>query len=503
MQEIENAHPNATSPVADVVLADVRPLVQRTQHLYAVILCGGAGKRLWPLSRQTYPKQLLPLASERTMLQETAERARSLIGLRSPLVLCSEDHRFLVAEQLSTIDMVSEAILCEPVSRNTAPALAAAALFLRERDPDALMLVMPADHHIGNGAAFAEAVNRAIAPAENGALVTFGIKPTRPETGYGYVERGDRLDGDTDEVYAVSRFVEKPDPATAALLVADGSHFWNSGIFVLPVGTLLEQLNRHSPAVVVAASEAVARRRVEDPYVHLDPQTFGAAPDLSIDYAVMERTDQAVMVAADMEWNDIGSWRALRDVKKTDEHGNVLQGNVFVDGVRNSYIRADGRLVAVLGLEDVVVVDTDDALLVSHAACSADVSNLVQRLKEKQLPESSQHRRAFRPWGQYQSVDLGPRFQVKHIMVKPGAQLSLQMHHHRAEHWVVVAGTARITCGTQTRLLYENQWVFIPIGALHRLENPGQIPLHLIEVQVGTYLGEDDIVRFEDNYGRA
>ncbi|MBE0530832.1 MAG: mannose-1-phosphate guanylyltransferase/mannose-6-phosphate isomerase [Rhodospirillales bacterium] len=484
-------------------LSPERSSLAQTQHLYPVILCGGAGKRLWPLSRKAYPKQLLPLASERTMLQETAERARILIGLRSPVVLCSEDHRFLVNEQLSAIDMIPEAILCEPVSRNTGPALAAAAAYLRERDPEAIMLVLPADHYIGNGPAFAEAAIRALRPAANGWLVTFGIKPTHAETGYGYIERGSALDGGAEGVYAVERFVEKPDAATASLLVADGSHFWNSGMFVLPVEAFLEQLDLYSPAVAKAAGDAVTRCRVEDTYVHLDETAFAAAPDLSVDYAVMEHTDRAVIIPADMAWSDIGSWRALRDVKEADHDGNVLQGNVFVEDVQNSYIRADDRLVAVLGLDDVVVVDTDDALLVTHASRAADVGQLVQRLSEMRHPESIQHRRAHRPWGHYESIDLGQRFQVKHIVVKPGAQLSLQMHHHRAEHWVVVSGTARVTCGTQTRLLYENQWVFIPIGALHRLENPGNIPLHLIEVQIGTYLGEDDIVRFEDNYGRA
>lgn len=487
----------------NIILSNERASLSQTQHLYPVILCGGAGKRLWPLSRKTYPKQLLPLASERTMLQETAERARTLIGLRSPIVVCSEDHRFLVAEQLSAIDMIPEAILCEPVSRNTGPALAAAAAYLRERDPEAIMLALPADHYIGNGAAFTEAVFRAIQPAANGWLVTFGIKPTHAETGYGYIERGSALDGGGEGVYAVERFVEKPDSATAAVLVADGAHFWNSGMFVLSVDSFLDQLTLYSAAVATAAGEAVARRRVEDHYVHLDPQAFAAAPDLSVDYAVMEHTDRAVVIPADMAWNDIGSWRALRDIKKSDHDGNVLQGNVFVEDVQNSYIRAESRVVAVLGLDNIVVVDTDDALLVTHASRSADVGRLVQKLSDKHRPESFQHKRAYRPWGHYESIDLGQRFQVKHIVVKPGAQLSLQMHHHRAEHWVVVTGTGRVTCGTRTRLLYENQWVFIPTGALHRLENPGNIPLHLIEVQIGTYLGEDDIVRFEDNYGRA
>lgn len=489
----------------NIIPARKHPAVRqsRTRNLYPVILCGGSGKRLWPLSRQAYPKQLLPLASDRTMLQETVDRARSLVGLKAPLILCSEEHRFLVAEQLADVDVEPEAILCEPVSRNTAAALAAAASYLQERDPDAIMLALPADHFIGEKQAFAEAVFRAVGAAERGWLVTFGIKPSRAETGYGYIERGPRLEGGTTEIYTVKQFVEKPDAATAALLFADGTHFWNSGMFMLPVDVFLDQLGTHSPEVTEAARNAVSAGEIDTPYFHLDRQALAASPDQSIDYALMERTNRAVLIPADMDWSDIGSWNALRDIRQADEHGNVLQGNVVVNQVRNSFVHADGRLVTVLGLDDVVIVDTDDALLVSHSASVSEVGNLVQELKARHLPESSEHRRVHRPWGTYHSVETGSRFQVKHIEVKPGAQLSLQMHHHRAEHWVVVSGTARITCGTKTRILHENQSVYIPTGALHRLENPGHIPLHLIEVQVGSYLGENDIVRFEDDYGRV
>mgnify|MGYP000465864093 CR=1 FL=1 len=489
----------------NIIPAGKSPTVSRSRsrNLYPVILCGGSGKRLWPLSRQAYPKQLLPLATDRTMLQETVDRAHSLIELRAPVVLCSEEHRFLVAEQLAEIEIEPEAILCEPISRNTAPALAMAAAYLQERDPGAIMLALPADHHIGDKQAFAEAVFRAAAAAERGWLATFGIQPTRAETGYGYIERGNLLDGGIQGIYAVQRFIEKPDAATAEILLADGAHSWNSGMFMLPVDVFLEQLGLHSPAVTSAAYNAVTVGQFDAPYLHLDRDALAESPDESVDYALMEHTNRAVVIPAEMDWSDIGSWSALRDIRQPDGDGNVLKGNVVVDGVRNSFVHANGRLVTVMGLEDVIVVDTEDALLVSHADKSPEVGDLVAKLKAKRIPESSEHSKVRRPWGAYESVEMGSRFQVKHIEVKPGGQLSLQMHHHRAEHWVVVSGTARVTCGTETQTLYENQSVFIPIGSLHRLENPGRIPLHLIEVQIGSYLGENDIVRFEDNYGRA
>jgi mannose-1-phosphate guanylyltransferase/mannose-6-phosphate isomerase len=407
-----------------------------------------------------------------------------------------------VAEQLAAIGVVPEAVLCEPAGRNTAPALAAAAFWLRERDPAAIMLVLPSDHYIGDEGAFAKAVTKAIGPAEGGSLVTFGIRPTRAETGYGYIERGTPLDG-ADNVYAVTRFVEKPDHETAERLVASGSYLWNSGMFVLSVVAFLEELERHGSAIAAACMAAVVKRRERDDYVFLDHEAFTAAPAISVDYAIMEHTDRAAVVPIDMAWSDIGSWRALRDAKTSDKDGNVLEGDVFVDDVHNSYIRADGRLVAAVGLDNVVIVTTDDAVLVSDATRAGEVGRMTQRLKEKKRSESFHHRRVYRPWGYYQSIETGAGFQVKHLMVKSGARLSLQMHHHRAEHWVVVSGTARVTCGDETRLLSENERTFIPLGTPHRLENPGKIPLHVIEVQVGTYLGEDDIVRFEDNYGRA
>jgi len=472
------------------------------EHLYPVILCGGSGKRLWPLSRQAYPKQLLPLLSDRTMLQETAARTRDALGLRSPVLLCNDEHKFLISEQLAAIDIVPSAILCEPISRNTAPALAAAAHWLHERDPQAVMLVLPSDHYIGDDSSFAVAVMKAALAAADGQLVTFGIKPTHPEVGYGYIERGAPLDG-ADGAYVLAQFIEKPDLDTAERLVRDGSHYWNSGMFLLPAASFIEEVGRHSPQIAAASAAAVAKRQERDGFIYLDRDSFSEAPDSSIDYAVMEHTDKAVVLPVEIGWSDVGSWRALHDIKDCDEFGNVVQGDVIMDGVHNSYIRGADRLVAALGVSDMVIIDTADALLVSDTAHAAEVGRMVENLKEKKRPEMQHHKRVYRPWGYYQTIELSDRFQVKHLMVKPGAQLSLQKHHHRAEHWTVVGGTGLITVGDQTKLMSENESAYIAIGETHRLENPGKVSLHVIEVQVGSYLGEDDIVRFEDTYGRA
>ncbi len=478
-----------------------RTLFSSTEHLYPVVLCGGAGKRLWPLSRRAYPKQLLPMLTERTLLQETAIRATDDLGLGSPLVLCNEIHKFLVADQLAEAGIDSMAILCEPAIRNTGPALAAAANYLREQDPEATMLVMPADHRIKNPGALAAALRSAIAAAGRGRLVTFGIQPTRADTGYGYIERGDPLE-DVPGAYTVERFIEKPKADVAEQFVAGGSYFWNSGMFLLPVAAFLEELARHDPASAEAGEESVRRATSKEKFVTLDSNAFECAPNISIDYAVMEHTDRAAVVPGNFAWSDIGCWSALRDADEADPEGNVLRGDVVAEDTTNSYIRADGRrLVAAVGVDDLVVIDTDDAVLISTAARSADVGRIVNRIDAR--PESTHHSRVYRPWGYFQVVDIGSRFQVKHIMVKPGQRLSVQMHHHRAEHWVVVSGTAHVARDEESQLLSENESVFIPLGALHRLENPGNIPLHLIEVQVGSYLGEDDIVRFEDAYGRV
>lgn len=470
--------------------------------VYPVILCGGSGKRLWPVSRKDCPKQFQRLSSERSLLQETVLRARDTLGLGAPILLCNEDHRFLVAEHLAEIGVGAEAILCEPAPRNTAPALAAAAALLHEKDPEGLMLAMPADHHIGDPEAFAASVAKGQRAAELGYLVTFGIAPDRPETGYGYIEEGGPLDG-LEEGKAVNRFMEKPSREAAEELLAEGRYLWNSGIFLMPVAGFLDELGEHAPDCASASGQAVKAARHADGVVHLDGEAFAAAPDVSVDVAVMERTRRAAVVRADMAWSDIGTWPALRALRGPDANGNVLDGNAVTEDVSNCLIQANGRLVAAVGLKDLVIVDTEDAVLISDAEQTAKVDRLVARLKESGQGAAEQHAVVQRPWGHYQTVESGQRFQVKHILVKPGEKLSLQMHHHRAEHWIVVSGTGRVTCDEETRLLHENESLHIPVGSTHSLENPGKIPLHLIEVQVGTYLGEDDIVRFEDRYGRG
>jgi len=473
-----------------------------TRQIYPVLLCGGSGTRLWPLSRTAYPKQLLPLLSDRTMLQETAARTTDDPLFGPPLIIANTEHRFLIAEQLAEIGVEPGRIVLEPARRNTAPALAAAALLLIAKDPGAIMFVEPSDHLIADVEAFRNVVHLAAPAAARGHFVTFGIAPTRPETGYGYIEAGDGI-AEHAGVHVLSRFVEKPDSVTAQTYVESGAYHWNSGIFLLPAVEYLKELERLQPGVVEACRGAVEEGRDDNSFFHLDEAAFTASPDISIDYAVMEHTDRAAIVPAEMGWNDVGSWHALMDAHPRDEDGNVLQGDVMAESVSNCYIRSDGRLVAALGLDNIVVVSTEDALLVASADRCGDVGRMVEAMSRDNRSETAHHKRVYRPWGFYQTVDLGNRFQVKRIMVKPGAQLSLQMHFHRAEHWVVVSGTARITCDGKTQLLRENESTYIPQGMTHRLENPGRLPLHLIEVQSGAYLGEDDIVRFEDNYGRS
>ncbi|MGE0096451.1 MAG: mannose-1-phosphate guanylyltransferase/mannose-6-phosphate isomerase [Alphaproteobacteria bacterium] len=467
--------------------------------IHPVILSGGSGTRLWPLSRQAYPKQLLPLMSERTMLQETASRTASDSGFAAPIVVCSDEHRFLIAEQLQETGIEPRRIVLEPVARNTAPAAAVAALLVIADDPDGVMLVQPSDHHIADMAAFRKAIDSAMTGAKRDLLCTFGIRPTRAETGYGYIAAGEPVE-DADGILRVDRFVEKPSQDDAERYLARGSYRWNSGIFLMPAALYLSELRRLQPAMVKACERAVAEGKDDLDFFRLDAGIFGQAPNLSIDHAVMEHTTRAAIVPVDMGWSDIGSWRSLREIKESDEAGNVTEGDVILDRVRNSYIRGDGHLVAAIGVEDLIVVATDDVVLVADSEHSADVGKFVSRLRNR--PERLHHTKVYRPWGFYQTVDIGERFQVKRIMVKPGAKLSLQMHHHRAEHWVVVSGTALTTCNDETRLLHENEAIYIPAGATHRLENPGKVPVHLIEVQSGAYLGEDDIVRFEDTYGR-
>jgi mannose-1-phosphate guanylyltransferase / mannose-6-phosphate isomerase len=471
-------------------------------QIHPVILSGGAGTRLWPLSRASYPKQLLRLSSKRTMLQDTVARGLIDVGFAAPLLVCNEDHRFLVDDQLQQIGIKPQAILLEPKARNTGPAIAAAALWLLARDPDALMLVQPSDHVIASPADFHRAVMRGVAAAQEGRLVTFGIKPVRPDTGYGYIQSGEALSGG-DGVFGVDRFVEKPDRETAQRFVDSGAFFWNSGIFLLSARAYLGELSRINPAMLDACERAVRDGQEDLAFFRLSAEPFGEAPSLSIDHAVMEHTSRAAVVPVDMAWSDVGSWPALRDIATADGDGNVLQGDVLAERMTNSYIRSEGRLVAAVGLDNVVVVATDDAVLVADANSAAEVSGIVTKLRGQNRSESQQHVTCHRPWGHYRSVDAGDRFQVKRITVKPGAKLSLQKHYHRAEHWVVVHGTAMVQRGEERMLVRENESVYIPIGTEHRLENPGKLPLQLIEVQSGPYLGEDDIVRVSDSYGRA
>jgi mannose-1-phosphate guanylyltransferase/mannose-6-phosphate isomerase len=467
-----------------------------------VILSGGSGTRLWPLSRALYPKQLLPLVSEQTMFQETVARGLSDTGFSSPVVICNEEHRFIVDEQLRALGVQPAGVLLEPVGRNTGPAVAAAAFWLAAKDPNAMMLVEPSDHLIAAPAEFHRGVAKGVMAAQNGKLVTFGVKPTRPETGYGYIQVQSAGEGGGD-ITTVERFVEKPDHETAQRFVASGLFYWNSGIFLLSARHYLDELQRLHPAMFDACKRAVEGGKEDLGFFRLQAAAFGEAPSLSVDRAVMEHTDRAAVVAVDMSWNDIGSWEALRVVGSPDQDGNVVHGDVVLEGVRNSYIRSESKLVVGIGVDDVVVVATDDAVLVARADKAAAVSRVVEQLSQRNRTEPLQHPTNYRPWGYYRSIDVGDRYQVKRIMVKPKAKLSLQKHFHRAEHWIVVCGTALVQRGQETMLLHENESIDIPVGTEHRLENPGLLPLHIIEVQSGAYLGEDDIVRLSDSYGRA
>ncbi len=473
--------------------------------IYPVILSGGSGTRLWPLSRAALPKQLQKLVSDHTMLQETILRLADWPELMAPLIVCGNDHRFLVAEQLREIKVEPIGILLEPEGRNTAPAVAAAAYYLQQENPEALMLVLPADHVINDLPAFHAAVLRAADAAKNGALATFGIVPSSPETGYGYIRRGADL-ADCEGCYSVARFVEKPDHATATSFVTEGGYYWNSGMFLFQADRYLKELQTLQPEIAINCKQAVQKDYRDLDFCRLEEKSFINCPSISIDYAVMEHTQHAVVVPADIGWSDVGSWSALWEVQAaqtSNKEGNVLRGDVYTDKVRNSLIRAESRIVAVIGVEDLVVVETADAVLVTHKNEVQRVKQVVEHLHHHGRSEHVNHTRVYRPWGHYEGIDAGERFQVKRITVKPGGKLSLQMHHHRAEHWVVVSGTARITCGDEIKLLSENESTYIPIGSNHRLENPGKLPLHIIEVQSGSYLGEDDIVRFEDIYQRT
>ena len=472
--------------------------------IHPVILSGGSGTRLWPVSRQLYPKQLLPLIGDNSMLADTALRVGDRGRFAAPTVICNEEHRFLVAEQLRAAGLGHGAgrIVLEPVGRNTAPAAAAAAVQLAERDPDALMLLLPSDHAIQDTEAFLAAVDCAAHAAAAGWLVTFGMTPTRAETGYGYIRRGAGLDG-LDGCHQVAQFVEKPDQATAEGYLADGGYAWNSGMFLLPVRTLLAELERLQPEALAAARQAVAEAQTDLDFLRLDQDAFQAAPSISIDNAVMEHTERAAVVPAEIGWSDVGSWASLWEIAAKDADGNALSGDVVAQGARNCLLRSEQHLLAAIGVEDMVVVVQDDAVLVVPRDRAQEVGAFAKRLNAAGRSEAELHSEVFRPWGSYQGIDLGNRFQVKRLTVSPGSRLSLQSHRHRAEHWVVVEGVAEVTCDEQVFHLYPDQSTYIPLGAVHRLANPGSAPLHVIEVQSGDYLGEDDIERYEDIYGRS
>jgi mannose-1-phosphate guanylyltransferase/mannose-6-phosphate isomerase len=470
------------------------------QTIVPVVLSGGSGTRLWPVSRESFPKQLWPLMSERSLLQDTVLRA---IGpeFAAPIVVCNEDHRFLIAEQLREVGITNARIMLEPVGRNSAPAIAAAALLVAEENPDAVLWMMAADASIADTDALLVALRIATVAARAGKIVTFGMQPTTPETGYGYIEIAGELAG-APGVHAVGRFLEKPDAETAGRLAADGRHLWNSGMFVFTARTLLREMEIHAPEVLPPVREAVSGRRTDLDFIRLAVEPFRACPSISLDYAVAERTHDAAVVPANLGWSDVGSWSALWELGGKDPAGNVTVGDVVLESSQDCYVRSDGMLTAVVGLKDAIVVVTDDVALVMHRDHAQDVKTVVERLKAAGRHEAVAHNRTYRPWGFYESLITGDRFQVKRIVVSPGGKLSLQSHYHRAEHWVVVNGTALVTRDQETLILRENESVYLPLGCVHRLENPGLIPLALIEVQSGAYLGEDDIVRIEDTYGR-
>lgn len=467
-----------------------------------VVMAGGSGTRLWPLSRQLYPKQFLPLVGEQTLLQQTCDRITGL-HVEKSLFICGEEHRFTVAEQLRQVDYINSTILLEPAGRNTAPAVALAACYALDKaagGEDPILLVLAADHAIENPQSFCDVVTSALPFAEQGKLVTFGVVPSSPETGYGYIKCADLVGKGPAQV--VSSFVEKPSSEVAEAYLAEGDYLWNSGMFLFRASRFLEELNKYCPDISAICQSAMADASVDSDFVRPNREVFLQCPEDSIDYAVMEKTPEAVVVPMDCGWSDVGSWSALWDVSDKDEQGNTLKGDVIALDTHNSYVQADRKLIATLGLRDMVVVESDDALMVADKSRVQEVKAIVASLREQRRSEADVHRKVFRPWGYYDSIENGPRFQVKRIVVKPGGRLSLQMHHHRAEHWIVVSGTALVTKGKEEFLLSENESTFIPIGETHRLENPGAIPLEMIEVQSGSYLGEDDIVRFEDIYDR-
>jgi mannose-1-phosphate guanylyltransferase / mannose-6-phosphate isomerase len=469
--------------------------------LIPLILSGGSGTRLWPVSRRNLPKQFLSLTGEGTLFQQTVARTQKLPDVRAPIVVASEDHRFLAADQLLESGVKGASIVLEPMPRNTAPAIALGALKAIEQDADALLLVLPADHLIGDTKSFTDAVEQALPAAKEGWLVTFGIHPDRPETGFGYIRRAESIG---DNAYRVEKFVEKPNLTTAESYLKDGGYDWNSGMFLFKASRYLEELGTHAPQMLAAVRQAYATGHTDLDFVRVDSEAFAKVPDNSIDYAVMEKTARAAVIPVNCAWSDIGSWSALWLSGEHDAQGNQREGDTMTIDTRNSLLRShDRHMIATVGVDNLVIVSTPDATLVAHRDAAQDVKKVVDQLKASGRTEHSFHRVVHRPWGSYDSIEAGSRFQVKRIVVKPGASLSLQKHHHRAEHWIVVSGTAEVTCDENVFLLGENQSTYIPLGSVHRLRNPGKMPLELIEVQSGSYLGEDDIVRFDDVYGRA
>ena len=470
-------------------------------NITPVILSGGSGSRLWPLSRAMRPKQFLGVTDEKTLFQLTLQRLQGLPGLQPPVIVSNQEHRFLVAEQCREAGMAPDAIILEPFGRNTAPAIAVAALHAMQSDQDPVLLVLPSDHIFAKPEAFRESAVLAAQAAQQGQLVTFGIVPTHPETGYGYIRAGDKTG--INGIHSVAQFVEKPNLATAERYVSSGDYFWNSGMFMFRASVYLHELKQHHPDMLRQCEQAYQRARVDLDFVRLDEAAMTDCPSDSVDYAVMEKTSQAAMVSLDAGWNDVGAWSSVWQVLPKDGHGNAIRGDVITESATDCYVHADHRLVTLLGVKDLVVIETADAILVADKDAAQDVKKIVNRLSEAKRPETDLHREVYRPWGSYDSLGHGPRYQVKSIRVKPGAKLSLQYHHHRAEHWVVVSGTAKVLIGEKSQLVRENESVFIPQGEKHMLENPGKTWLELIEVQSGSYLGEDDIVRLEDVYGRA
>ncbi|MBN7821406.1 mannose-1-phosphate guanylyltransferase/mannose-6-phosphate isomerase [Bowmanella yangjiangensis] len=465
-----------------------------------IVMAGGTGSRLWPKSRAAFPKQFLTLTSTQSMLQDTLARLKG-IEHEAPVFVCNDAHRFIVAEQLLQAGIRHDGILLEPVGRNTAPAIALAALHATQNGEDPILLVLAADHLIENIEAFHTAIHHAESLAKQDKLVTFGIVPTCAHTGYGYIRQGDAIKD--SQGFNVAEFVEKPDLSTAEKYISSGAYLWNSGMFMFKASRYLQELEKHAPDILTICRQAIASESQDLDFVRVDSDIFSGCPSDSIDYAVMEKTSDAAVIPLNAGWSDVGSWSSLWEVQPKDANGNVVRGDAILENVHNSYVNAEQRLIALVGIDDVVVVETKDAILVAHKDKVQDIKKVVDTLKTQQRPEFEFHREVFRPWGSYDSLDQGSRFQVKRICVKPGEKLSVQMHHHRAEHWIVVAGTAQVTCDDETFLLTENESTYIPIGAVHSLENPGKIPLELIEVQSGSYVGEDDIVRFSDRYGRT